>query len=137
MEQWQMLTSQILPKSINYMHAKKHVYDIARKAFGEAVPQIPTETWVITTETPLVHWRDFARLRAYTGFRKTTSSDRLCDLNRSRLFSKTGPAHNSNRNVQRKRISDRQWGHLRVTCKHEVAERCKLEGMLWIQLHDQ
>ena len=37
---------------IDYMHAKKHLYDIAKQAFGEEAPET-LETWVNTTETPL------------------------------------------------------------------------------------
>ena len=113
---------------IDYMHAKKHLYDIAKQAFGEEAPET-LETWVNTTETPL-----------YNGEISQVIA-RIRDLGKQHpaigdvIETEVGYFQKHAQRMQYRTFNEKGYqigsGVIESACKHVVAERCKLAGMRW------
>lgn len=113
---------------IDYMHAKKHLYNMAKQAFGEEAPET-VETWVNTTETPL-----------YNGEISQVVA-RIRDLGKQHagiaavIETEVGYFQKHAQRMQYRTFNEKGYqigsGVIESACKHIVAERCKQAGMRW------
>ena len=115
---------------VDYMHAKTHLYDVAKHAFGEE-DQETVETWVNTTETPLYNGETsqvVARIRDL-GKQNPTIADVL--------EKQVGYFQKHAQRMQYRTFNEKGYqigsGVIESACKHVVAERCKQAGMRWTQ----
>ena len=115
---------------VDYMHAKTHLYDVAKHAFGEE-DQETVETWVNTTETPLYNGETsqvVARIRDL-GKQNPTIADVL--------EKQVGYFQKHSQRMQYRTFNEKGYqigsGVIESACKHVVAERCKQAGMRWTQ----
>ena len=115
---------------VDYMHAKTHLYDVAKQAFGED-DQETVETWVNTTETPLYNGETsqvVARIRDL-GKQNPTIADVL--------EKQVGYFQKHAHRMQYRTFNEKGYqigsGVIESACKHVVAERCKQAGMRWTQ----
>ena len=125
------LADQHFPKAteiLDYMHAKTHLYDVAKHAFGEDDTQT-VETWVNTTETSLYNGETsqvVARIRALE-----TQNPDIADV----LEREVGYFQKHSHRMQYRTFNDKGYqigsGVIESACKHIVAERCKQAGMRW------
>ena len=113
---------------LDYMHAKTHLYDVAKHAFGEDDTQT-IETWVNTTETSLYNGETsqvVARIRALE-----TQNPDIADV----LEREVGYFQKHSHRMQYRTFNDKGYqigsGVIESACKHIVAERCKQAGMRW------
>ena len=116
---------------IDYMHAKTHLYDVAKQAFGEDDRET-IETWVEMTETPLYNGetsRVAARLRAL----EIQNPDITDVLKREVAYFQKQVSHR----MQYRTFNEKGYqigsGVIESACKHVVAERCKQAGMRWTE----
>ena len=115
---------------VDYMHAKTHLYDVAKQAFGED-DQETVETWVNTTQTPLYNGETsqvVARIRDL-GKQNPTIADVL--------EKQVGYFQKHSHRMQYRTFNEKGYqigsGVIESACKHVVAERCKQAGMRWTQ----
>ena len=115
---------------LDYMHAKTHLYDVAKQAFGED-DRDTVETWVDTTETPLYDGETaqvVARIRDLE-----TQNPEIRDA----LEREVGYFHKHAHRMQYRTFNEKGYqigsGVIESACKHVVAERCKQAGMRWTQ----
>ena len=115
---------------LDYMHAKTHLYDVAKQAFGEDDRET-VETWVDTTETPLYDGETaqvVARIRDLE-----TQNPEIRDA----LEREVGYFHKHAHRTQYRTFNAKGYqigsGVIESACKHVVAERCKQAGMRWTQ----
>ena len=115
---------------VDYMHAKTHLYDVAKQAFGEEDPET-VETWVNTTQTPLYNGETsqvVARIRDL-GKQNPTIADVL--------EKQVGYFQKHSHRMQYRTFNEKGYqigsGVIESACKHVVAERCKQAGMRWTQ----
>ena len=115
---------------VDYMHAKTHLYDVAKQAFGED-DRDAIETWVDTTETPLYNGETskvIARIRALE-----TQNPAMADV----LKREVGYFQKHAHRMQYRTFNEKGYqigsGVIESACKHVVAERCKQAGMRWTQ----
>ena len=115
---------------VDYMHAKTHLYDVAKQAFGEDDPEA-VETWVNTTETSLYSGETsqvIARIRALE-----TQNPVIADV----LEREVGYFQKHSKRMQYRTFNEKGYqigsGVIESACKHVVAERCKQAGMRWTQ----
>ena len=113
---------------LDYMHAKRHLYDVAKYAFGEDNPDT-VETWVQATETPLYKGETsqvVARIRDLA-----TQNPPIGD----RLEREVGYFQKHAHRMQYQTFNEKGYqigsGVIESACKHIVAERCKQAGMRW------
>ena len=113
---------------VDYMHAKTHLYDVAKQAFGEE-DQETVETWVNTTETPLYNGETsqvVARIRDLE-----TQNPTIADV----LEKQVGYFQKHSQRMQYRTFNEEGYqigsGVIESACKHVVAERCKQAGMRW------
>lgn len=113
---------------VDYMHAKTHLYDVAKDTFGED-NRDAIETWVQETETPLYNGETsqvVARIRAL-GTQKPSIADSL--------QREVGYFEKHSDRMQYRTLNEKGYqigsGVIESACKHVVAERCKLTGMRW------
>ena len=113
---------------VDFMHAKTHLYDVAKQAFGEE-DQETVETWVNTTETPLYNGETsqvVARIRDL-GKQNPTIADVL--------EKQVGYFQKHAQRMQYRTFNEKGYqigsGVIESACKHVVAERCKQAGMRW------
>ena len=113
---------------LDYMHAKTHLYDIAKQAFGEEAFET-IETWVQKTETPLYKgetWQVIAGIREL-GKRNPAIRD-VAER-------EVGYFQKHTHRMQYQTFTEKGYqigsGIIESACKHIVAERCKLAGMRW------
>ena len=113
---------------VDYMHAKTHLYDVAKQAFGEE-DQETVETWVNTTQTPLYNGETsqvVARIRDL-GKQNPTIADVL--------EKQVGYFQKHSHRMQYRTFNEKGYqigsGVIESACKHVVAERCKQAGMRW------
>ena len=113
---------------VDFMHAKTHLYDVAKHAFGEE-DQESVETWVNTTETPLYNGETsqvVARIRDL-GKQNPTIADVL--------EKQVGYFQKHSQRMQYRTFNEKGYqigsGVIESACKHVVAERCKQAGMRW------
>ena len=114
---------------VDYMHAKTHLYDVAKQAFGEEDREA-IETWVDTTETPLYNGETskvVARIRAL----ETQNPVSIADV----LKREVGYFQKHAHRMQYRTFNEKGYqigsGVIESACKHVVAERCKQAGMRW------
>ena len=115
---------------VDFMHAKTHLYDVAKQAFGEE-DQETVETWVNTTETPLYNGETsqvVARIRDL-GKQNPTIADVI--------EKQVGYFQKHAQRMQYRTFNEKGYqigsGVIESACKHVVAERCKQAGMRWTQ----
>lgn len=113
---------------VDYMHAKTHLYQVAKHAFGEDDTEA-IETWVETTQTPLYNAETaevVARLRALG-----TQNPDIADT----LEREVGYFQKHAHRMQYRTFDEKGYqigsGVIESACKHVVAERCKQAGMRW------
>lgn len=113
---------------VDYMHAKTHLYDLAKQAFGEE-DRDTVETWVQATEVPLYNGETsqvIARIRDL-GKQNPAIGDRI--------QREVGYFHKHAHRMQYRTFNEKGYqigsGVIESACKHVVAERCKQAGMRW------
>ena len=118
---------------VDYMHAKSHLYESGKLAYGETQDTAPkVERWVRATE-PFLYAGDIqeviARIRALGIGNHASVSESL--QTQAGYFLKH--AHR----MQYQRFVENGYhigsGIIESACKHVVAERCKQAGMRWSQ----
>ena len=77
---------------VDYMHAKTHLYDVAKAVFGEEARDT-VETWVQATETPLYNGAIAEVVTRIREVGDTQPSDGRSHRKGSRLFSQTCTSH--------------------------------------------
>ena len=118
---------------VDYMHAKSHLYESGKLAYGETEDATPkVERWVKATETFLYAGdiqEVIARIRALGIGNHTSVSESL--QTQAGYFQKH--AHR----MQYQTFAENGYhigsGVIESACKHVVAERCKQAGMRWSQ----
>ena len=114
---------------VDYMHAKTHLYDVAKHAFGEDDTDA-VETWVNTTQTPLYNGETsqvVARIRDL-GKQNPTIADVI--EKQVGYFQKQVSQRMQYRTFNEKGYQIGS-GVIESARKHVVAERCKQAGMRW------
>ena len=113
---------------VDYMHAKTHLYETAKHAFGEDDREA-IKTWVETTETPLYNGETakvVSRIRALETQNPATAES---------LEREVGYFQKHSNRMQYHTFSEKGYqigsGVIESACKHVVAERCKQAGMRW------
>lgn len=113
---------------VDYMHAKRHLYDVAKQALGEDARDT-VETWVNATETPLYNGETaqvIARIRGLG-----TQNPAIGDV----LEREVGYFQKHSDRMQYETFNEKGYqigsGVIESACKHVVAERCKQAGMRW------
>ncbi len=113
---------------VDYMHAKRHLYDVAKQALGEDARDT-VETWVNATETPLYNGETaqvIARIRDLE-----TQNPTIGDV----LEREVGYFQKHSDRMQYETFNEKGYqigsGVIESACKHVVAERCKQAGMRW------
>ena len=130
---WNLISAEHFPGAteiLDYMHAKTHLYDVAKHAFGED-DRDAVETWVRATETPLYNGETsqvIARIRDL-GKHNPAIGDRI--------EREVGYFHKHAHRMQYRTFTEKGYqigsGVIEAACKHVVAERCKQAGMRWTQ----
>ena len=110
------------------MHAKSHLYTIAKVAFREAETEA-IEQWVRTVE-PLLSDGNITQLIKRIHALDTQTPETAETLQReARYFEK------HEKRMQYKTFRDKGYkigsGVIESACKHVVAQRCKQAGMRW------
>ena len=115
---------------VDYMHAKTHLYDVAKAVFGEEARDT-VETWVETTETPLYNGeisQGVARIRAVG-----EHTPAIEDVIEREVGYFLKHAHR----MQYRAFNEKGYqigsGVIESACKHVVAERCRQAGMRWTE----
>ena len=115
---------------VDYMHAKTHLYDVAKAVFGEEARDT-VETWVETTETPLYNGeisQVIARIRE-VGEHNPAIEDVI--------EREVGYFHKHAHRMQYRAFNEKGYqigsGVIESACKHVVAERCRQAGMRWTE----
>ncbi len=113
---------------VDYMHAKSHLYDVAKVAFGETETE-DVETWVTETEPFLFDGNIpevVSRIRALA-----TQHPDVCEI----LVRETGYFEKHAKRMQYKTFRDKGYqvgsGVIESACKHVVGQRCKQASMRW------
>ena len=127
------LSEEYFPGSVeivDYMHAKSHLYDVAKQAFGETSRET-IEDWVQTTE-PFLYAGDTqevgVRIRALG-----VGNPMLLEVleREARYFQK------HSKRMQYQTFVEKGYhigsGLIESACKHVVAQRCKQASMKWRQ----
>ena len=113
---------------VDYMHAKTHLYNVAKQAFGED-DRDTVETWVQATETPLYnaetsqvveHIRDLGE-----------QNPTIADILEREVGYFQKHAHRRQYRTFNEKGYQIGSGVIESACKHVVAERCKQAGMRW------
>ena len=115
---------------LDYMHAKRHLYDLAKEAFGEDDREA-VDTWVDTIETPLY---DGETAQVVAGIRALeTQHPGIGDV----LEKEVGYFQKHAHRMRYRWFNEKGYqigsGVIESACKHIVAERCKQAGMRWTQ----
>jgi hypothetical protein len=113
---------------VDFMHAKTHLYDVAKHALGED-DRDAVETWVNATETLLYNGETskvVARIRDLE-----TQNPTIADV----LEREVGYFQKHSDRMQYQTFTEKGYqigsGVIESACKHVVAERCKQAGMRW------
>ena len=115
---------------VDYMHAKSHLYEVAKQAFGEKADE-KVQTWVEATE-PFLYAGDtekvLGRIRAL-GIGNPTLSEVL--------QREVGYFQKHSKRMQYQTFVEKGYhigsGLIESACKHVVAQRCKQASMKWSQ----
>jgi hypothetical protein len=115
---------------VDYMHAKTHLYDVAKQALGEENTQA-VETWVNTTETHLYNGETPKVIRSIRSLGAANPAVADALETEAKYFQKH--AHR----MRYRSLTENGYqigsGVIESACKHVVAERCKQAGMRWTQ----
>ena len=113
---------------VDYMHAKSHLHEIAKLAFGEENTE-SVNAWRTTTETSLYNGdteQVTARIQALE-----TQNPNIKDAVKREVGYFQKHAHR----MQYRTLAEQGYqigsGVIESACKHVVAERCKQAGMRW------
>ena len=113
---------------IDYMHAKTHLYDLAKEAFGEE-DRAAIETWVSAIETPL-YAGETSQVIAGIEALGRQYPEMLETIQREVGYFKKN-AHRMRYETFNTKGYQIGSGVIESACKHVVAERCKQAGMRW------
>ena len=113
---------------IDYMHAKKHLYDIAKQVFGEEDREA-IETWVRTLETPLYTGETSQVITGIQALGK--QNPEILDAIKREVGYFQKHAHRMQYQTFNEKGYQIGSGVIESACKHVVAERCKQAGMRW------
>ena len=127
------LSDEYFPGSVeivDYMHAKSHLYEVAKQAFGEKADE-KVQAWVEATE-PFLYAGDtqkvIGRIRAL-GIGNPTLSELL--------QREVGYFQKHSKRMQYQTFAENGYhigsGLIESACKHVVAQRCKQASMKWSQ----
>ena len=113
---------------VDYMHAKTHLYDVAKHAFGEE-NRDTLETWVQETETPLYNAETAQVVKRIRHLGEQNPA--IADI----LEKEVGYFQKHSDRMQYRTLNEKGYqigsGVIESACKHVVAERCKQAGMRW------
>lgn len=113
---------------VDYMHAKTHLYEVAKHAFGEENPDA-IETWVRATEIPLYNAETSQVIARIQDLGKHNPA--ITDA----LEREVGYFEKHAHRMQYRELNENGYqigsGIIESACKHVVAERCKQAGMRW------
>ena len=115
---------------VDYMHAKSHLYEVAKQAFGENAYE-DVQSWVEATE-PFLYAGDtegvVLRIRALGVGNPTLSEG---------LQREAGYFQKHSKRMQYQTFAEKGYhigrGLIESACKHVVAQRCKQASMKWSQ----
>ena len=115
---------------LDYMHAKSHLYEVAKQAFGEKADE-KVQTWVEATD-PFLYAGDtekvVVRIRAL-GIGNPVLSEAL--------EKEAGYFEKHSKRMQYQTYAEKGYhigsGLIESACKHVVAQRCKQASMKWSQ----
>jgi hypothetical protein len=113
---------------IDYMHAKKHLYDIAKQVFGEEDRET-IETWVRTLETPLYTGETSQVIAGIQALGK--QNPEMLDAIKREVGYFQKHAHRMQYQTFNEKGYQIGSGVIESACKHVVAQRCKQAGMRW------
>ena len=113
---------------VDYMHAKSHLYDVAKVAFGETETEA-IQDWVKTTE-PILYDGNITEVAARIRGLDTQTPEVSDILEReARYFEKHA------KRMQYKAFREKGYqigsGVIESACKHVVGQRCKQAAMRW------
>ena len=113
---------------IDYMHAKRHLYDLAKQAFGEEDRET-VETWVAAIEPSLYAGETSQVIAGIEALGKQYPQMLETIKREGGYFQK----HSHRMQYQTFKEKGYQIGSgvIESACKHVVAERCKQAGMRW------
>ena len=113
---------------VDYMHAKSHLYDVAKQAFGEENTQA-VNAWIDSTE-PALYNGDTPQVVAHL---RTlgTQNPAIADS----VETQVSYFQKHSQRMQYRTLNEKGYqigsGVIEAACKHVVAERCKQAGMRW------
>ena len=113
---------------VDYMHAKTHLYDIAKQAFGEEDRET-IETWVRTLETPLYTGETSQVIAGIEDLGKQNPG--ILDMIKREVNYFQKHAHRMQYQTFNEKGYQIGSGVIESACKHVVAQRCKQVGMRW------
>ena len=116
---------------VDYMHAKKHLYDVAKQAFGEDDRE-SIDTWVATIETPLYNGETSEVIAGIQALEKQNPG--ILDAIRKEVGYFQKHAHRMRYRVLKEKGYQIGSGVIESACKHVAAERCKQAGMRWSEI---
>ena len=113
---------------VDYMHAKTHLYGVAKQALGED-DRDAVETWVNVTETSLYNGET---AQVITRIRDLETQNPAIQ---AVLEREVGYFQKHSNRMQYRTFNEKGYqigsGVIESACKHVVAERCKQAGMRW------
>ena len=112
---------------VDYMHAKTHLYDMAKQAFGEDDRET-IETWVHTLETPLYTGETSQVIAGIQALGKQ-NPEILDAIKREVGYFQKQVSHRMQYQTFNEKGYQIGSGVIESACKHVVAERCKQAGM--------
>ena len=115
---------------IDYMHAKTHLYDLAKQAFGEEDRET-VETWVAAIETPLYAGETSQVIAGIEALGK--QHPEMLEMIKREIGYFEKNAHRMQYETFNKKGYQIGSGVIESACKHVVAQRCKQAGMRWTE----
>ena len=113
---------------VDYMHAKSHLYDVAKQAFGEENTEA-VNAWIDSTE-PALYNGETAQIVAHIRALGTQNPAITDSVERE-----VGYFQKHSQRMQYRTLNEKGYqigsGVIEAACKHVVAERCKQAGMRW------
>ena len=113
---------------VDYMHAKSHLYDVAKQAFGEENTET-VNVWVDSTE-PALYNGDTPQVVAHLRTLGTQNPAITDTVERQVSY-----FQKHSQRMQYRTLNEKGYqigsGVIEAACKHVVAERCKQAGMRW------
>ena len=113
---------------VDYIHAKSHLYDVAKHVFGDEAPQ-EVETWVKETE-PSLYAGDTGALAER--LRRLAPAESVFT---AEIHTQIGYFQKHAHRMQYQTFEEKGYpigsGVIESACKHVVGERCKQAGMRW------